>query len=293
MSTRCKLTGLKCCGRPPANGQQWASVTPDRKGNARRGQFDRRTRSGKRALMAYHEAAHAVVFSAFSWRVLVVTLRRQGESLGRVSTYAYQGSAEYFESALSREPSERANSTFHMQCWIMAMLAGLVGEAICRGETFNQRRFDDCTYWVDGKPIPAEKLWPGYLQHTDRDKAHMVAERILVLQPGRSSGVAEHLRKAWASTEELLWTHGIWAAVERVAAALLLSPNLELDEDEIEVAIGEERPYLFELAQPWSYAEREAACRMDWSCGIPKETQDDHGPAPIPERHTAHTKPDA
>lgn len=67
-----------------------------------------------------------------------------------------------------------------------------MGEAICRGEAFNQRRFDEYSNWSDGKPIPTEKLWPGYLQHTDRDKVYLVAERILVLQPGCSTGVDEH-----------------------------------------------------------------------------------------------------
>lgn len=233
--------------------------------STRLSRFNRRTKAGKLALLAYHEASHAVVFMAFTWEVLQVSLRRQGESLGRITDGAYQGDVEYFDAAMRLEPSERMHHIYHMQRWIMAVIAGLVGEAICRGEVYNQRRFDAYTNWSDGKPIPKEMLPSGYLEHTDRDKIHLVAERILVLQPGRSAGVAEHLRKAWFSTEEMLRTPGIWAAVERVAEALLASPSFELEAEGISAAAGDdESPYLFELAKPWSDVEQEAACRTDW-----------------------------
>ena len=88
----------KSCGQRSAVRQE--NVSPGCEVTAGLRRFNRRTCSGKRALLAYHEAGHAVVFCSFTWKVLSVSLRKQGESLGRVSTFAYQGSAEYFEAAL-------------------------------------------------------------------------------------------------------------------------------------------------------------------------------------------------
>ncbi len=89
------------------------------------------------------------------------------------------------------------------------------------------------------------------------------------------------LRKAWATTEVLLRTPGIWAAAERVAEALLVSPNSVLDEDEIAEVIGDDLPHLYSLARPWRDAEQAAACRMDWSCRITRGPDDELRPVPI------------
>lgn len=59
--------------------------------------FNRMTRAGKRALSAYHEASHAVLFELFGFPVHAISFVRQGESLARTEVIDFFDEDEFDE----------------------------------------------------------------------------------------------------------------------------------------------------------------------------------------------------
>lgn len=185
--------------------------------------FNRVTRAGKRSLSAYHEASHAVLFELFGFRVHAINFVRQGESLARTECIKPFDENE-FEELLDR--GEEEDALWLAQTWILALLAGRVGESICLDRGFDAARFERDTFWEHGKPVPREKLPPGYLEHTDRDKAHLMSRGMLRVRRGIARNASKHLRESWHETERVL--RDAWPSVIRVGEALLLSKASQL-----------------------------------------------------------------
>ncbi len=145
-----------------------------------------------RRRLAYHEAGHAVVARYLGVELTEVTIERRGRYLGRVE-------------ALVPDPARHARRR--------PRLGDAVRQAaICLAGSVAEKRVHE---WVE---------WRG--SSDDRTMALAVLEAATGSLP-QTTALMEY---AWAVTRDFLHDERAWAAVERVAAALLERGTLRLRE---------------------------------------------------------------
>jgi hypothetical protein len=198
------------------------------------------------------------MFELLGFDVRGVCLTRDGESLARTEVFVAIADEAVFDAILRGGLEDLAID--QSQRYVLALLAGRVAESICLGTTFDPERFTRDTFWEDGEAVAPERLPPSWLQHTDRDKAHIMGERILRLRPTLAKSVAEHLRASWELTDRAL--NETWPAVARVGEALLGATTGRLSRARLAGLIH--RGPFHDLSESWS---RQGAARAGSEVG--------------------------
>ena len=187
--------------------------------------FNRVTRDGKLALRAYHEAAHGVLGELFGWPVHMISLVKQGESNARTTAPIDIGDEDEFEKLV--EGGDEQDALWETQAYILVLLGGRAAESICLGEGFDAARFERDTLWHNGKPLSLTLLARGgWVQHNDRDKAHLMTLRLRRRRRHLVKSISVHLRESWDLAERVLTE--VWPSVVRVGEALLKARPPEL-----------------------------------------------------------------
>ncbi|XYH92699.1 hypothetical protein ACMHYB_33095 [Sorangium sp. So ce1128] len=190
--------------------------------------LNRVTRDGQRAILAHHEAAHAVVGAMLGVAVERIEMWRRGESRARtwvrhllVSTSAYFQSVKESEDKRLRRFALRAIEDVEV-----FTLAGPCEEAIVLRQPLD---LEVRSYWLDGRPVPLPD-WAkqkNYLAHSDSDRARILSARVLCLDPRRAISPDEHRASMVERTLRLLRAKGVQPAIERLAERLIQEEHVD------------------------------------------------------------------
>ena len=162
-----------------------------------------------------------------------IEVQRHGESLAR--TVVNIGTIDEDEFRRLRKADGLHAALLESQEGIHILLAGCVAEHAWREEPFDLRRFRRDTCWdSEGQPFTDEQL-QGRLKHNDRDKAHLLAVRILRFRPSVSASVEDHLVASWQQTHAMV--RDAFPVIDRVARAVL--ENDGLSEGELQALFDE------------------------------------------------------
>jgi hypothetical protein len=185
----------------------------------------------------------------FGWRVQGISTVKQGESKARTLAGIDIAEEDVFEEYVS--DGDEQDALWQSQAYILVLLAGRVAESICLGESFDGARFERDSFWEDGKPLPREMLSPDLREHTDRDKAHVIAERMLRKRSALSVSVAHHLRASWDLTERVLTD--VWSSVIQLGETLLRAETAEISRPKLTALIR--TPAFERLSVHWVSSE--------------------------------------